>query len=162
MYNTTLKKGLMVLVVAAVIGFGAYAFAHMEADFDHHSWMHPGGGMHHYGYGTPGYGYPGDLSDEERKALDKERKEFFETAENLRGDIYSKQLELQSELAKDNPDNQIVLELQNKISELEAELDQKRLEHRMKMRKVSPHGGREFMGGYHMGYGYGPSDSCWR
>ena len=162
MYNTTLKKGLMVLVVVAVIGFGAYAFAHMGSGFGHQGWMHHGGSMHHYGYHTPGFGSPGDLSDEERKALDNERKTFFESTEDLRGDIYSKQLELQSELAKETPDNQKALELQNQISALEAKLDQKRLGHMMQMRKISPHVGREFMGAYHMGYGYGPSDSCWR
>jgi zinc resistance-associated protein len=162
MSNTNIKKGLMVLVVVAVIGFGAYAFAHMGAGFGHQGWMHSGGGMHHYGYGTPGFGYPGDLSDEERNDLDNKRKAFFQSTEDLRGDIYSKQLELQSELAKDQPDNQKALELQNRISKLEAQLDQKSLGHMMKMRKISPHSGREFMGGYHMGYGYGPSDSCWR
>lgn len=162
MSNTNIKKGLMVLVVVAVIGFGAYAFAHMGAGFGHQGWMHSGGGMHHYGYGTPGFGYPGDLSDEERNDLDNERKAFFQSTEDLRGDIYSKQLELQSELAKDQPDNQKALELQNKISELKAKLDQKHLGHMMKMSKITPHVGREFMGRYHMGYGNAYSDSCWR
>ena len=162
MSNTTMNKVLMVLVVVAVIGFGAYAFAHMGAGTGHQNWMHQGGGMHHYGYGTPGFGYPGDLSDDARKALDNERKAFFESTEDLRKDIYAKQLELRSELAKDKPYNQKALELQNEISELEAKLDQKHLGHMFKMRKINPHAGREFMGGHHMGYGYSSFDSCWR
>jgi len=149
----------MVLVVVAVIGFGAYAFAHMGAGFGHQCWMHPGGGMHHYGYGTPGFGYPGDLSDEERNAFDNERKAFFESTEDLRGDIYSKQLELRSELAKNDSDTQKAMKLQKEISVLKAKLDQKRIDHMIKVRKLNPDVGRGFMGGYHMGYGYCSSDS---
>lgn len=162
MSNTVIRKGLIILVVATVIGFGAYAFAHMDAGFGHHDWMHPGAGMHDYWYGEPGYGYSGDMSDQEIKALDQERKEFFQATEELRGDIYSKQLELRSELAKSDPDTKTALELQKKISDLEARLDQKRIEHLVKMRKLDPDVGREFMGGYHMGYGYSSFDSCWR
>jgi len=162
MSHTVIKKGLIVLTIVAVVGFGAYAFAHMGAGFGHQGWMHPGEGMHHIEYGGAGYGYPGDLNDEEIAALEKERKVFFEATEDLRRNVYSKQLELRSELAKSNPDTQKAMELQNKISDLEAKLDKKRIEHMIKMRTLNPDVGRGFMGGNHMGYGYASSDSCWR
>ena len=162
MSNTTVNKGLMVLVVVAVIGFGAYAFAHMGAGFGHQNWMHPGEGMHHGQYSGSEFGFYGDLSDEERKAFDKERKDFFESTEDLRGDIYSKQLELRSELAKNDSDTQKAMKLQKEISVLKAKLDQKRIDHMIKMRKLNPDVGRGLMGGYHMGYGSSSSDSCWR
>ena len=162
MSNTTVNKGLMVLVVVAVIGFGAYAFAHMGAGFGHQNWMHPGEGTHHGRYSGSEFGFYGDLSDEERKAFDKERKDFFESTEDLRGDIYSKQLELRSELAKNDSDTQKAMKLQKEISGFKAKLDQKRIEHMIKMRKLNPDVGRGLMGGYHMGYGSSSSDSCWR
>jgi Spy/CpxP family protein refolding chaperone len=124
--------------------------------------MHPGEGMHHNWYGGSGYGYPGNLSDEEIEALEKKHKVFFEATEDLRRNIYSKQLELRSELAKSNPDTQKAMELQNKISDIEAKLDQKRIDHMIKMKKLNPDVGREFMGGYHMGYGDSSFDSCRR
>ena len=127
----------------------------------HHDYIYPGEGMHHGWHGGPGYGNPGGLSDEEIATFDKERKDYFEATEDLRRDIYSKQLELRSELAKENPDTQKAVEVQKKISDLEAKLDQEHIGHMIKMRKLNSDAGRGFMGGYHMGYGYGSSDPCW-
>ena len=162
MRNAIIGKGLVILVVVAVVGFGAYAFAHMDTGFGHQNWMHPGAGMHHNWYGEPGYGYSGNLNDDEINALDKARRKFFQATENLRGDIYSKQLELRSELAKNDPDTKKAMKLQKEISGLEARLDQERIEHMIKMRKLNSNVGRGSMGGYHMGYGYSSFDSCWR
>jgi len=54
--------------------------------------------------------------------------------------------------------------MQKEISEIDSELDQKRINHMIKIRKLDPNAGRGFMmGGYHMGYGdAAPEDSCWR
>ncbi len=71
-------------------------------------------------------------------------------------------IELRSELAKENPDIRKAIELQDKISGLEVKLDQKYIQHLIKMRKINPKAGRGFMGGYHMGYGYSASDYCWQ
>ncbi|MBW2409455.1 MAG: periplasmic heavy metal sensor [Deltaproteobacteria bacterium] len=162
MSNTAIKKGLIGLTIVAVIGFGAYAFAHMGAGFGHQGWMHPGAGMHHSWYGGPEHEYPGNLSEEEIVALEKERMDFFKATEDLRGDIYSKQLELRGELVKGDADTQKAMKLQKEVSDLEAKMDQKRIGHMIKMRKLNPDAGRGYMGGYHMGYGYSSSDSCWR
>jgi hypothetical protein len=81
--------------------------------------------------------------------LDKQRRAFFEETRNLREDLYQKELELRSELAKEDPDAQKATSLQAEISELSAQLDQKRIDHRIKMKKENP----EFFAG--RGYGKG-------
>ncbi len=113
--------------------------------------------------GGPGYGY--NLSDEEIKALEKERQAFFNATESIRQDLYAKDLELKSELAKETPDAKKAARLQKELSKLESQLDQKRVDHMIKMRKLNPNTGRGrgFMGGGQKGYGprYG-GGNCWR
>jgi zinc resistance-associated protein len=148
-------KVMMVLVIAAVLGIGVTSFA---------GWGRgPWGGGYHMGpyrmgpgygmmqpderYGGPGY--QGDLSDEEIAKLEKERLDFYKATEDLRETLYQKELELRSELAKPEPDAQKAAALQKEISSLESQLDQKRLEQSIKMRKDFPRFGSR-------GYGYGP------
>jgi hypothetical protein len=64
--------------------------------------------------------------------------------------MYQKSLELRSELAKENPDTKKAAGLQTEISKLKAEFDQQRLNHFLKMRKISPDMGRGFGSGYGM------------
>jgi Spy/CpxP family protein refolding chaperone len=134
--------------------------------------MGPGYGMHRgWADGTRGYGgrvYQSDLSDEDIARLDKERQSFFEATSNLREKLYQKELELRSELAKSEPDAQKAAGLQKEISNLESELDQKRLNHHIKMRKDFPrfgymgqgYGPRGMGRGMYRGGGYGPGN-CW-
>jgi zinc resistance-associated protein len=147
-FNKTAKI-MMILVIAAVLGIGVTSFAGWGRGYwgsgDH---MGPGYGMHQgWGYGGPGY--QGDLSDEQIARLDKERQDFYEATADLRDALYQKKLELRSELAKPEPDAQKAAGLQKEISSLENELDQKRLDHQIKMRKDFPRFGSR-------GYGYGP------
>jgi Spy/CpxP family protein refolding chaperone len=132
------------------------------------------------GYGPKGYGgqgYQSNLSDEESNKLNQERQAFFEATSDLREQLYQKELELRSELTKPEPDAKKAAGLQKEISGLESDLDQKRLEQRIKMRKDFPQlgfrgqgygRGRSGMGRGMMygggncfgGGGYGPG-SCW-
>lgn len=98
--------------------------------------------------GQPGWRpcYAGNLSDEDQKALDKERQAFFNETKDLRQDMVQKRLELQSELAKKIPDAQKAATLQKDISQFKEELDQKRLDFILKMKKINPDIGR--MGGW--------------
>ena len=89
------------------------------------------------------------MSEDQITRLDKERQAFFEETRNLRENLYQKELELRSELAKEDPDAQKAAGLQAEISELTAQLDQKRIDHRIKMQKENP----EFFAG--RGYGRG-------
>ncbi|MBW2479954.1 MAG: periplasmic heavy metal sensor [Deltaproteobacteria bacterium] len=145
-----LSKAIIVLTVIGVIGFAATSFA---------GWGRGGGG-NCWGQGS-GWsqrdagpaGFQGNLSDEEIDRLDKERQAFFEDTRELRENLYQKELELRSEMAKKDPDAKKAVSLQKEISELEGQLDQKRVEQRIKMQKENP----DFFAGrgYGQGRGYG-------
>ena len=145
-------KILMVVGIVGVFAIAATSFAgwgrgHMG--YGYH--MGPGYGMNRGWGGGPygGQGYQSDLSEEDMARLDKERQAFFDATSDLRETLYQKELELRSELAKPEPDAKKAAGLQKEISNLESELDQKRLEQRIKMRKEFPRSG-------YQGYGYGP------
>jgi zinc resistance-associated protein len=174
-FNKTAKI-MMVLAIAVVLGIGVTSFAGWGGrywDSGYHmgpAQMGPGYGMHRGWSDDPrGYGYPGyqgNLSDEDLARLDKERRDFYEATADLREALYQKELELSSELAKAEPDAKRAAGLQKEISSLESQLDQKRLDQRIKMRKDFPRFGYRGYGGMGMGRGmygggYGPG-SCWR
>jgi len=152
------SKILVVLTVFTVMGFGVYAFADGGMGYDRH---HGGEGHHgsewnNGGYGCPGYGYmKGDLSDEDIQKMDKQREEFFKSTEEMRQEIYQKTLALESEFAKKNPDAKNAANLQKEISDLRAQIDQKRIAHLIEMKKINPGLGAGFMGPGMMGDGYG-------
>jgi hypothetical protein len=158
------KKLIVVLTVAAVIGIGTYAFGHMGGGYGNYGRMHGGPGMHQGYYGESGNDYRTDLKDEDLKALEEERSAFLKATDSVRQNLYSKELELRSELYKENPDVAKAEALQKEISKIESELDQKRIGHMIQIRKLNPNASRGFMmGGYHKGYGSAsPEDSCWR
>jgi len=146
------SKAVIVVATIGIVGFAATSFA---------GWGRGGGG-YCQGQGSgwaqrgsgPG-GYQNDLSDEDLDKLNKQRQAFFEDTRDVRGKIYQKQLELQSELAKKDPDAKKAAGLQGEISDLSGQLNQKRVDHRIKMQKENPDffAGRGF--GMHRGYGKG-------
>lgn len=163
MKKNTTKLAIIAITVVAVIGFGSYAFAHWEKGYGHHGWGHHGPGWHHGDWSGPGYDYMmKGLSDDEIEKMEKERESFHRATEDLRQNVHTKELELQSEISKENPDNQKAAKLQKEISDLEAKIDQKRIDHLIKMKKINPNAGRMFMG--REGRGYGPSRGgyCWQ
>ena len=139
-------KAMTVLAIAGIVGFAATSFA---------GWGRGGGSNcrgQGSGWGQRGYapsGDQGNMSDEQITRLNKERQAFFEETRDLRENLYQKELELRSELAKEDPDAQKAAGLQGEISDLTAQLDQKRIDHRLKMQKDNP----EFFAG--RGYGNG-------
>ena len=152
------KKLITVITAIALVGFGTFAFAHWNGGYGYGGWMHGGYGMSqgYYGmhqgyYGDQGYGYPGDLNDDQIKALEKEQDAYYKATETIRQDLYAKQLALESELAKSDPDTAKAAALQNDISKLEAQLDQMRIDHLIKVRKIDPDAGR----------GYAALLCCW-
>ena len=160
MIGRFLNKKILTLFAVAILGFGTYAFADWGMGYGPPGWMHREAGRHRGGYGGPGCGDWGDLSEEQLKKLDEERNTFFEATKDLRQDIYQKRLELKSELAKKNPDAKRAADLQKEISDLKAQFAQKRLDQFFKMREIDSDLGWRFMGpnmmGPHMmGYGMG-------
>lgn len=159
MKTNTIRTAVISIVTIAVIAVGTNAFAGKGYRDDNRR-----------GYGR-GYNCPyadenARLTDEQREQLDNEREAFFNATKALRQDLYAKQMELRAELAKKDPDVTRASALQKEVSNLNASLSQKHLEHIIAVRKINPDAGRGFFGsgrgmGYHgMGYGagmgYGP------
>jgi Spy/CpxP family protein refolding chaperone len=159
------RNSMIAVVVVALVGLGTYAMAGP-------GW---GRGMHRgwggavdcpgYGYGPgagygsgygPGYDDQSELTEEQLQKMEQERLTFRKETESFRNDLYAKELELRSELAKENTDVKKAAELQKEISNLEAQLDQKRLDHMIKMREINPDAGRAYRRGKGGGKGYGP------
>ena len=148
-------KSIMILAIVAILGLGVNAFA---------GWgMGSGPGFHHRGWGEPGYGcMMYNLSDDDLNKLAQQRRDFFEATRDLRYDIYEMQLDLRSELAKKIPDAEKAIKLQQEISKLESKLDQNRIDHMIKMKKINPNIGRGFMERGRKGYGPSFGGPCWR
>jgi zinc resistance-associated protein len=117
------------------------------------------------GKGFRGRGFAPELSAEEWKKLDEQRNTFFKATDDLRQKSYSKRLELQSEFAKKNPDAGKAAGLQKELSNLRAQIDQKRIGHLIEMRKINPNAGKGFArrggrGSMRSGPAFG--GPCWR
>lgn len=144
-------KGIMTLAVLAVFGISTLAFAGWGDGYGHMM----GPGMMGPGW-QQGGGYYGNLSADEIAKLDQQRAEFFKATEGIRQQLYEKELALQGELSKENPDTSKASTLQSEISKLRGELDQKRLDYEMQARESVPNYNRGYRGHGSM-MGYGPS-----
>lgn len=111
------------------------------------------------------------LSEEDAKKFEEKRQAFLASTREQRREIYQKGLELRSELAKADPDVQRASGIQAEISKLRAELDQKRLVHRIEMHKLFPDAGPMMGSGYGRHHGKGRhgmrgdgsgKGGCWR
>ena len=153
-----MKTTIGVSAVFFILAIAAVAFAHGPRG---------GGRMMGYGgpmmgsgcgYGPRGWGAWGDLSDETRAQIAATREAFHKETRQLRDEIDDARIDLRDEMARENPDEAKVLNLRKRLSELEAEFDQKAVSHRLQMRKLLP---EDFRGqGYGRGYGRGPG-GCW-
>ncbi|MBT8369357.1 MAG: periplasmic heavy metal sensor [Deltaproteobacteria bacterium] len=142
-------KAVIVVAIIGIVGFAATSFAGWGRGGGGNCWGQ-GSGWAQRGSGPAGY--QSNLSDDEIDKLNNERQAFFEDTRELRGKLYQKELELRSELAKKDPDAKKAAGLQKELSDLESQLDQKRVDHRIKMQKANPD---VFAGrGYGQGRGY--------
>jgi zinc resistance-associated protein len=160
-----LGKTLIVLTLVAIMGMGATAFAGKGRGSAGYAQGYGQHGCDGSGYGR-GYGDPGfmgNLSEEEGAKLNEERNAFSKATQELRQNIYQKRLELNSELAKKNPDPKKAGALQKELSGLKGQLDQKRTEHRIRMNKINPGFGQVGRGfhGREMGRWQGNQGRCW-
>ena len=161
MQRNTFGKVMIVLAIVAALAIAGTALAGWGRGYGWgygSDWCPRAG----YGPGTKGYapGYSEDLDDEEMAKLEAQRETFWKETSQLRDQLYQKELELQSELAKPDPDLARASGLQKEISDLRAQMDQKWIEHRVQMRKAAPDYGYRGQGcgarGPMMGQGYGP------
>lgn len=159
MRTRTLRTAFVSLITVAVVAVGASAFAGKgmgdndgDGGYGHHRWNDD----RPYCYQNP------NLTSKQREQLDNERQAFFAATQDTRQEIYAKRLALRAELAKKDPDPKAAADLQKQISSLRTDLDQKRIEHQLAMRKIAPDAGRGFYGmghrSRHGGYGRGMHD----
>ena len=127
--NSMANVLLIVVTIAAVLMVGFLIFGNSGVDVTDKKPISASQGV-------------GNLSDENQNDLAKKRQAFFAETKDLRQDIYKKRGELQSELAKKNPDAQKAAALQKDVSKLTEEFDQKRLDFILKMKKTNPDMGR--------------------
>ena len=142
---------ILIVFVALILllGLGSPVFANRDKGSGYQGTMHHGQERHHRGYGGPGKGMFGDLSEDQIRKLDEEHTAFREATKDVRQQVYQKKLELASEVAKQQPDVAAAAALQQVISELQAQLAQRRLEHFFRVQKINPNLGR----GGTMGFG---------
>jgi len=133
-----MKKHLFsrMVVVGAVVmllGFGVSAYA--------------------AGPGNPGMGAASaNLTDDQIKQMESKRTAFQTATQGIRQQLADKRQALNTELAKQTPVAATCAALQKDISDLQAQLDQKRLTHILEMKKIDPN----FTEGRGMGPGTGP------
>jgi zinc resistance-associated protein len=112
------------------------------------------------GYGNPGYGNPayGNLTDEQEKQLDDLNRKFFDETASLRNDIWKKTNELDVLLDSPNPDVEKSKALQKELSDLRAQMAEKRLSYNLEARKIAPDARNARRGGFGYGHmmGWGP------
>ena len=148
MRHPKIGRTAAILTILTVLGIGAYAYAG------------PGWGKRGQ-WGGNGMGdqaaAPANLDDETLTRLKAERTAFFDETADLRRRIAEKDLGLRAELAKSAPDREVALSIQKDISALRAQLDEKRLGHRARMREIAPSAGfgKGYGHGRGMGYGHG-------
>jgi zinc resistance-associated protein len=160
--NMLIITGLVLLISITAIPAFAHdsgwsrgeGYGHMMGS---DSW---GPGMHR-GYMNDRGVNCGNLSADEMAKLDKQHIEFLKETENIRQKLYQKELALRSELAKQNPDTGEASRLQSTISNLQGDLDQRRLAYEIKVRKSAPNVNRG-SGDYGpmMGYGSRGGEYC--
>lgn len=157
------KKITIVLIISSamlLIG-GTIAFAY-------DGWSEKGPGRHHGGYhghmrgdghgwGRGGPRYSKDLSEEEIAKVEEVKEQFHKETRELRSKIKKTRIDLEDEMAKDEPDKDTLLKIQKNLSKLKAEFDQKAILYHVEMRKLLPEKSRrgDCGRGYRHGYGHG-------
>ena len=152
------KKWVVGIAIIGIIGLAASAFADWGRGSGRGFGPGACGGLGG-GSGQGGYNCPAafdELNDEQIDRLNEMRTRFFEDTRDLKDRMYQKRLELQSELAKQEPDKARAIKLQKEVSELRSEMSQKRLEQRLELKNEFPELADSGFGrGYGKGRGWG-------
>lgn len=161
MKKIRMRHIITLVAVIGLVGFGSTAMAYrgwMGGDGD----CPQGYGDGHGRWGGGCGGYAAELSEEQRTQLDEARKAFFEETQTLRDQLRDKSDDLRAVLDADPVDADDATALQTELSALKAQLDQKRLSHRIKMQKLFPdlEGGPRYRGG--RGHGRRDGGGCGR
>ena len=152
---------LIVLAGAAIVFAhgGGYGYGGQGMYHGRGQGMGPGM-MDEDGNGYHMRGMRSQLSKEDAQKLDAAREQFFNDTRTLREQMAEKRLTLQAELIKQNPDNARLTQMQQELSQIEAQFDQKALQHRLEVRQLVPNAAMG-MGGKGMGRGGMGMGRCW-
>ena len=143
---------ITLLTIIGLVSFGSTAMAYR-------GWKGDCGDCDGEGQGRRGGGrYAADLTEEQRTQLDELRTAFREETRELREDLRDKADAMRDLLSAEAVDEDGAKALQAQISEVKAQLDEKRLAHRIQMQKLFPEleQGRRYKGGR----GKGPRGGC--
>ena len=135
-----LNKAVIIFTVVAVLGFGTNAFAQRGTGYPPEGYIAQEQGQKRL---YRDHCYLNKLSEEQIQKMHDQRKAFFNDTEDLRQEIYEKEAELKSVLAKKVPDAAKAKAIQKDISDLKSELHQKKIDHIVKMKKINPYFGRK-------------------
>ncbi len=110
------------------------------------AWHHPDDmqGMKRHPGSGPARMACQDISEEDRKKIDTAVKAFHKDTRDLHQQILSKKLALKSELVKTEPSPKLAMALQKELSDLKAQLAEKRLSHLLDIKKINPYAGKNF------------------
>ena len=147
--TNAIRTAIISLLTVGLLAMGTVAFAGKGMGYTSDENARGGQGYHQRNPDCPYGRQAANLTDEQRTKLDAERQAFFEATKTQRQDLYAKHLELRAEMAKRSPDMKKASGLQKEVSDLQANLDQKRLTHVMKMREIAPDAGMGM--GFHKG-----------
>jgi len=139
---------LTLMVMVALMGFTTFADAGMGKK---------GGQADCPGKGGGGCAAIKTLSAEDQAKVTAERDAFIKDTQALRDQIQQKHLELKAEIAKTDTDVQKASDMVKGITDIVAQLGQKRLQHQLNLKKINPALADCAMGGPGgMGPGMGP------
>ena len=131
------KLIIMVLFLAAVVSFGAYAASGGEAKTDKRIQQDAlNAGCCAGGYDSRSSG--SNLGEDDIRKLSEERSLFLQTIKPLRQGVYEKSVTLRDELNKENPDTEIAASIQGDISDLHAQLAKERIKYLIKIKEINP------------------------
>ncbi len=145
MKRNNFTRVLGIVTIVGVLGLGTYAVA-------------DGNGRYGKGKGNCVENRVDGLGEAVSGQAATERSAFFKATGDLRREIFQKHLELQSEMAKKNPDAARAGSIQKEISELDVRFGRERLEHRLRMKAIHPelgsgYGMRQGSSGHHQNGG---------
>jgi Spy/CpxP family protein refolding chaperone len=133
------KKGIIIcgIVVLALCSLPAFA---------HGPFSGRGTGECLYG----GQGLEGSLTAEQQAELRELRQGFADQTQELRETLQAKRQEMRTLMGSSSPDGKDLKRVQAEVNTLRAQLDDARIDHVLKVKKIDP---RAFAG-YGRGYGY--------
>ena len=127
------------ILMALALFFNFPAFA-ADSDVIQRPGNHGGHRMMGESHGQRGHhAESSNLSEEQIQKIDQERQSFRSDSRDIRANIFQKTLEVKAELAKTQPDPKRAVELQKELSNMEAQLDRKYIDHVLRLKVIDPY-----------------------